>query len=427
MNLEKNIESNVVEMILNYGNIEYILGYVFARLRDRPYQLIRIYNIIGENWLKTTNEDEKVKLQYYLTEIFNYKLWFLSIKASFPEEIAFAYEYDFYVKNPINYINTDPTSIKTVIARACNLLGIKYTINNTGKKDNIRYIDDKLKNKGAINFYLYQSHDIEKNNSWKYMSTTIKMEDYFSIIKDDNIDNVFSCKNYQWFGFHIKMRRIFYILIKTLLELLTKNYHDNMLLLEAIEERDNTIIKKYDQLFKNNMSRGCIYFIESVSIYAKSNHYDSSIYNNLRKYQYFDFFSVIFNAYEEGFESFEPGDSLNMDIMDKYLNDVKYKLQYPELITSIINKVENDVNFDDNKLIKVKFQDDINADQLDIDVKEFQWLYSKRNTETNKIEKLDKNTINNINKGLSYYWFHLLKYKLSKYKEIENKTRYGNK
>jgi hypothetical protein len=413
-----NFEDNIVSLILNYGNLEHILSYVFSRLRDRPFELLRMYNIIGEEWLKTKDP----KLEYFLSAVFNHKLWFLSIIDSFPQEIAFAYEYDFYVKNPVDYNPGDPVSVKTIIGKICDVLGINYTVLSTKKLDNIRYIDNNLQNKGALNFYLNQSRYLESKNEWKYIGSSVKMEDYFRPVYQKSINNVFLCENYQWFGFHVKMRRIFYILMITILPIIIKNYHDNM---EMVSEFPNDKVK-YEKVFKANVLSLNHYIIE-IQSYASNNHYDSSIYDSSRKSNYFNLFDSYFNQCDSEFLKLPVREdlvALNMRIKNTYDNNVKYVLRDNDLIINIINIVENDVNFDDNVLIKLKFKDTEYADRLEINTNEFKWFYSE--LKDDKIVPLEKSTINDVNDELSIYWRYLLEYKLSKIKEPERKKQFGN-
>lgn len=419
MNLEKDIESNIVELILTHGNIEHILSYVFARLRDRPYELIRMYNIIGEQWLKT----QDLRLEYFLSAVFNHKLWFLSIKDSFPEEIAFAYEYDFYVKNPIDYDTKDPVSVKTIIGKLCDVLGINYTILATKKVDNIRYIDSSLENKGAINFYLNQSRYIEARNEWKFMAVPVKMEDYFRPVNQNSINNVFLCKGYQWFGFHVKMRRIFYILMSKILPIIITNYHENTGIVSSFQD----VKVKYEKVFKANVLYFATFYIAAIQTYASTHHYDSSIYDASRKSSYFNLFGFYFRQCESEFTKLPDREDLaviNTRIINTFDNNVRYVLQEPDFILDVINQVENDVNFDDNLLIKFKFKDNEYADRLEINTTEFKWLYSERRS-NQEIVEYDKAKINEINDELSKYWRYLLEYKLSKIKEPERIKQFG--
>lgn len=434
--------SNIIDMIVK-GGLDIILNTIMALLRDRPVTLINIYDVI---FVSTHYQDdvdhEKVQLlQNFLKNTFK-TLWFLSYKINFPLEIICAFEYDYYVKNLINFKldDTDYKKWQKPFAEiGFTLLFFYSDIGNDMTQSHVYRRAEGEKLVSAFIFYndiiqgtLYQNvlkmiqNDksmANRNINKGYVNkATVLLQNYFKT-SPENYTDVFQISQFSY-GFHAKMRRILYIIIHIMIDQLNQFFSDCMILISNIDKDSMNFIK--DSITKSLKKIGENYLTE-VSKFSDENEYNQNmgIIDINKKAEYFNFFNV-FKELDNVMSVLPSKQEYSIKIIN--LIDDLYNKFSTDLLINIIINVEKDIDIDDDKPFRLFFQDYDNEDRLLIDYKsKFAWFYSYYNTVSKELIYLNIKDINKFNEDSSFFWYVLLDNELQKYAEKERIMKFSSK
>lgn len=434
---------NFTTTIMREGITE-ITNMVFALLRDRPYMLIKIYRELGLASIDPSKEEgERQKVTIILQTIFK-KLWFLSYKDVFPDELICAFEYDYIIKNKI-----DPKIIKNEPSLKPFVLSLQFVLNIIEVDKNNEPVYSYLSqfynsqpndsNKiSVLNFYINCMKKIEVDSKDENVHLITFLEDiptelsvrkFFGTMDlEDTILYMSSTEKYM--GFHIKMRRIFYKLNHDLVEKLYKLINDVKKIIKSIDN-NKFISMKLDQTI-TDMSK----YNNTIAKYLENNPYtpNEEISFN-KKAAYFNHFDILIKSIPRTIDAVPEKDGYKENVIklfDNFIYEITHQTidEIPSFLYNIINEVEKEINFPDHLPFKLYIQDNLYADKLLIDTKNnFKWFYSYYDKQLNKIVDMTNEEINHADKVLSLFWFTSLNVRILmlEMKEEENILKYSNK
>lgn len=412
-----------------------IVSLVFASLRDRPFLLLHIYKELGlMNKRHDTSSELQLKIRQIFQTVFS-KIWFISFKDMFPDEMIYAFEYDYIVKHKITYpkilrkwvyhmgiklMILDPDSNRPYLSN--------FHISQENHPNNISvlnlYMDNYMK---RDTYYIENSVNTKKFSSLKQASAYLYIKNLREYRKYDD-DVLYVIDTSEYLGFQIKMRRIYYKLIDYIVSSLSKTIEDFIIIIKPIN--NNHIIM--DEL-KKTLSNIEDSFNTDVTSYIRDNQYDEDkgIISYKDKAAYFNHFqefkelnSVINSVPETGGYKTKV-----IELFDKLIYELTAQTidEIPIILYNIIAEVEKEIDFPDNIPFRFYFKDDLNASYLNIDTEKFRWFYSYYNTSLNKIVDMTPKEIKDANDKLSMYWFAFINYRLSEVDTREKLIVYSHK
>lgn len=418
-----------LQMVLNKGIPEDLLGYMFALLRDRPYTLVNIYRVLGLASIDPNlDDDAHIKLKHFLQVTFH-NLWFLSFKDVFTDEMICVFEYDYFIKYQMNYsYNSD--YITYILESLETILSIDKLFTNSDRNHAF------LGQRGVLFFLIERAKNIkvQSDNTIDYnqIKSDNRVIDYFAIegySDDDDYDNSLFLKDDpdDYLGFHIKMRRILFIVVS---ELLTKINYLILSINATLFFINNKNIT--DPILENLVVAiivGYQEFERSITglVDYKFTKEDDPIMKPEKKAEYFNFFTG-FKDNLYNILQFVPENDDYRSKVSKLFDTFYSEIIDSSFLYNIIIRVENEIQFPDNILFNKYFYDNEYADNLMIDTKNrFKWLYSYYEPNQNKISYLTDKEIDYANNTLAIYWFTLLNYRMSQYDEEDIIQRFSKK
>lgn len=396
----KQMGQDIIQMIIyEYVSDDTIFN-ILSRLRDRPYQLLKVYEEIGEKFINSKNE----RLKYFLNKAFS-NLWFLSSKQSFPEEITCAYELDYFFKN------TDPycLDLYDCYNEIMRFLNIKEVLVIDFQKDN-----DYFMQKGCLGYYI--SYGLVDKRLGLLLN-------YYSHPQGKPFDswNVFSNWAENWSGIHIKMRRIYYIVIMSIFNKINEVINKLKALFKEKLYNKYNVESILTEMIKNYNTKVIEFSNKDLDLYIRETDVVTEYYTIVEnKSQYFNFFdeidSYLIRVFDLIFEIPNENKENEINTIVNYVKDLNF-------LTDIVTRIEKEVNYPDNRYIKYKFQDNNSADHLRIDIKEFSWFYSTK--EYGKTLYYTGDICAKLDDQLSEFWFEYLKERLYRLEEKEQIKQYG--
>jgi hypothetical protein len=422
LSYEEQMERDIVQLILNHGNMEWILTMVFAKLRNKPLTLIKYYNIIGKtihdkDFIMEIDEDERkldepnVKintLQNFVNMTFK-NLWFISFKECFPKEMMNLYEFDYISKNQIkhfnDFYNEDQNWVYPIAPLISKILGIDYYDKNN-------YYQNLFGILRRVDFP-HTAYDL-------VYRTKYNLSDLWFDQKGKKPNNIFICHDHQWYGYNLKIRRIFYLLVDYLLTHLSRLYTEiKLLIVNESKGTQKQIMKNVSESLTYIMEK----YIEDIKDYTKNNQS-----RDKNKRDYFDFFLNFKVSFEVLISELVK---ITAHLQQRLSNRFSYfynKLN--SILDEVIQRVENEIKIDDKMNCDQMFLDTEDDDNLVISLKKFKWFYTTdsydRNTEKMVIRDMTREEIKERELKLSKQWFKRIYARLDKM-STEEKLTYKNR
>ena len=414
----KSIELTIFEL-LEKNNLPELVTLIFALLRDRPYLLVHLYQLL----IKKTNDrsvkdDQKKRIQYILSNVFT-KLWFISFKVSFPKEMIAMFEIDYITKRVNSFHNTHK-EISSVISKIYRTFGNDASINiNELSLTNL----SSGKRLSAI-YYYYDFFIKPSQNNDEELLKLFNLPEYHKNLKSyytssmDSMDwmSLMYNKDMEYNGLQIKMRRILidvksYIILGLFYKLSVK----------IIDMIGSVFIGQLEEIYMSSLLDYSSKIEESE---YDMNIIDSIIEGNIvtmnidQKMAFFNKFSVFNNIFDEILRNMPDNKKAEFKVLcDNFYIEIGARNdEPPDFLMNIVLKVEKEISFPDEKAFYYYFRDDENDNILRIDTQyKYAWLYEYYDKDSGTIKKLNGEELVKMESKLSNFWYNFTRYKLSLY------------
>ena len=404
----KSIELTIFEL-LEKNTLPELVTLIFALLRDRPYLLVHLYQLlIKKTKDRSVKDDQKERIQYILSKVFT-KLWFISFKVSFPKEMIAMFEIDYIMKRNLSFHNTHKI-VEPVINDL--YIGFKRTLNIDRLITSYVWSSKRV---SAIYYYYYDF--IKRSNNNESLLNIFKSSEYIKRLKsyyytNRQFNSIMNNNDMEYTGLQIKMRRIWvdilsYIILGLLYKLSVKIIDilgKDSLYLGQLIQIYSTPLNKYYAITDNNIYEGEV-LIDKMDINQKINHFNK-----------FGYFNNIFDGLLDDISDDKKSEC--KALFDNFYIEIGAINDYepPDFLVNIILKVEKEISFPDEKPFYYYFRDDANDDRLMLDTQhKYAWLYEYYDKESGTIKKLNGEELVKMESKLSNFWYIFTRYKLSLY------------